>query len=97
MKTEMTEEEATAFMAQKDKEHAEWLAKPLTRSQWLDLLMRCQSGEATCLYVLEKIEAESDVIYQALKDLNHKVHSGYDFNGDPEKVTLRVGKIILGE
>lgn len=28
------------------------------RAEWLNLLMRCQNGEATCLYVLNEIEAE---------------------------------------
>ncbi len=65
------EEHAEAFMAEKNREHAKWLATPLGRAGWLDLLMRCQNGEATCLFVLEKIEAEqsllsNDEMFQAL-------------------------------
>lgn len=46
------------FLAEKEAEHKAWLAKPLTSGEWLDLLMRCQNGQATCLFVLEKIEAD---------------------------------------
>lgn len=28
------------------------------RAEWLDLLHKCQNGEATCLYVLKEMEAE---------------------------------------
>lgn len=28
------------------------------RSEWLDLLHRCQNGEITCIFVLKEIEAE---------------------------------------
>ncbi len=39
-------------------------AKPGTfgRSEWLDLLMACQDGRATCMRVLEIIEREMDLL-----------------------------------
>jgi len=52
------EEKAKAFVIAEKLIHRRWLEKPLTRSGWLDLLHRCQDGNATCLYVLEKIEYE---------------------------------------
>lgn len=59
---DMTDEQAALYMAVKDRdrEHAAWLAKPLSRAEWLDLLHRCQDGEASCMYVLKKIEADID-------------------------------------
>lgn len=39
-------------------------AKPgaFGRSEWLDLLMACQDGRATCMRVLEIIEREMDLL-----------------------------------
>jgi hypothetical protein len=31
---------------------------------------------------------------RALNDLNCRAHSGYDFNADPDKITLKVGKVL---
>lgn len=56
----MTEEQCSAFMAEQERKHAEWLAQPMGRSELLDLLMRCQYGRCTCLYAMEKIEHEQD-------------------------------------
>lgn len=55
----MNEEHAEAFIAEKAAAHKKWLETPLDPNGWLDLLMRCQNGQATCLYVLEKIQSES--------------------------------------
>ena len=33
----------------------------------------------------------------ALMDLSHKVHSGYDFNADPECTTMKIGKMIADQ
>ena len=30
------------------------------RAEWLELLHKCQNGEATCLFVLKEMEAEMD-------------------------------------
>ena len=43
--------------------------QPRTRSEWLDLLHRCQDGEASCLYVLKAIEAERDEDVEEIKRL----------------------------
>lgn len=34
---------------------------------------------------------------RALKMLNDRVHSGYDFNADPDRITLIVGAALNGE
>lgn len=44
--------------------------KSKSRLEWLELLQRCQNGEATCLFVLNAIEAEQNVLFDALKDAN---------------------------
>ncbi len=54
------EEHAEAFMAEKRRKHDEWLAQPMGRSEWLELLMRCQNGDCTCMFAMEKIEHELD-------------------------------------
>lgn len=61
MKKEMTDEEASAIVDAHDKRHAAWLARPLDRNEWIELLMRCQNGQCTCLFVLEKIEREIEM------------------------------------
>lgn len=38
---------------------------------------------------------EPDALF-ALKELNNRVHSGYDFNADPDKITLLVGEVLQG-
>lgn len=35
--------------------------------------------------------------FNALVELNNKVHSGYDFNADPDAMTKRVGGIIADQ
>lgn len=45
---------------------------------------------------LDAAAVERDAALNALRDLDHRVHSGYDFNADPDQITLLVGK-ILGE
>ena len=30
----------------------------------------------------------------ALARLNNRVHTGYDFNGDPDRITLEVGEVL---
>lgn len=40
--------------------------KRLDKNEILELLMRCQEGRATCLYVLEKIEAGMDELIDLL-------------------------------
>ena len=41
-------------------------------------------------------DTERDRLH-ALKELDKRVHSGYDFNADPDKMTLLVGAAIRGE
>lgn len=48
-----------------------------------------QAGEAMT-------DTESDRLF-ALKALDHRVHTGYDFNADPDKMTLLVGAAIAGK
>lgn len=57
----MTDKEASAIVDAHDKRHAAWLARPLTRSEWIELLLRCQDGQCTCMFVLEKIEREIEM------------------------------------
>ena len=33
----------------------------------------------------------------ALMDLSQKVHTGYDFNADPECTTMKIGKVIADQ
>lgn len=40
--------------------------KRLDKNQMLELLMRCQEGRATCMYVLEKIEEGQDELIDLL-------------------------------
>lgn len=47
----------------------------------------CESAMATTRVQLEDAKA-------ALGELNNAVHSGYDFNSDPQRLTLRVGKAL---
>ena len=58
---QISQEQAQAFMAEVERKHKEWLDRRLTRSEWLELLHRCQDGYASCLFVLEKIEHELEV------------------------------------
>lgn len=94
---ELTEEEAKVIVAQHEREHAEFLARPLGRYGWIKLLQACQNGEASCGYVYEKIEADHDRVFNTLKELSEKIHSGYDFNADPQMITYCVGQILRGE
>lgn len=48
-----------------------------------------ESGEAMT-------ELHGDRLF-ALRALSHRVHTGYDFNADPDKITLLVGAAIRGE
>jgi D-alanine-D-alanine ligase-like ATP-grasp enzyme len=32
---------------------------------------------------------------RALNDLNCRAHSGYDFNADPDQMTLKVGSVLM--
>ena len=34
---------------------------------------------------------------EALIALNNRVHSGYDFNADPDKITLMVGSVLADQ
>jgi len=36
-------------------------------------------------------------LLRTLERLNHRVHSGYDFNADPDGMTLEVGDLIAGK
>jgi hypothetical protein len=54
------EEHKEAFMAERRARHGAWLAQPMGRSEWLELLVRCQSGDCTCFFAMEKIEHELD-------------------------------------
>ena len=38
------------------------MTKCKTRAEWLDLLHKCQNGDATCMFVLGEIERELDVL-----------------------------------
>jgi hypothetical protein len=35
------------------------MTKCKTRTEWLDLLHKCQNGDATCMFVLGEIEREN--------------------------------------
>lgn len=41
-----------------------------------------------------KIEGTITATKETLRRLNHRVHSGYDFNADPDFMTLEVGRIL---
>ncbi len=41
-----------------------------------------------------KIEGTVTAIKETLRRLNHRVHTGYDFNADPDFMTLEVGKAL---
>lgn len=83
-----------AFFDEQMRKHAEFLATPLDKNEWIDLLMRYQAREASCLFVLEKIEHDRNQLWTALRDLNERVHSGYNFNTDPDGMTLRVSRAL---
>lgn len=36
-------------------------------------------------------------LLRTLERLNHRVHSGYDFNADPDGMTLEVGDLLAGK
>lgn len=36
-------------------------------------------------------------LLRTLARLNHRVHSGYDFNADPDSMTLEVGDLLAGK
>lgn len=55
------EEHAEAFQADQRRKHEAWLAQPMDKADWVHLLMRCQNGEATCMFVAEKIEHMLDL------------------------------------
>jgi hypothetical protein len=38
------------------------MTKCKTRTEWLDLLHKCQNGDASCMFVLREIERELDVL-----------------------------------
>ncbi len=42
----------------------------------------------------EKIEGTISEVKRTLERLNHRVHTGYDFNADPDGMTLEVGKFL---
>lgn len=42
----------------------------------------------------QPIEGTISQLKRTLERLNHRVHSGYDFNSDPDGMTLEVGKLI---
>lgn len=78
----VSEDDAAAFMAGADRKHRDWLAQPLDKNGWLDLLMRCQNGYATCLYVLEKIEADKTTREKELEDLLQSARAIADRRGE---------------
>lgn len=42
----------------------------------------------------EGLAQERAALRDTLRELNHRVHSGYDFNADPDGMTLRVGAAL---
>lgn len=42
----------------------------------------------------EGIAEDRAKLRDTLRELNHRVHSGYDFNADPDNMTLRVGEVL---
>jgi hypothetical protein len=42
----------------------------------------------------EGIAKDRGELRDLLRDLSHRVHSGYDFNADPDGITLRVGDAL---
>ena len=88
---ELTRREANDYMREYQRNHHAWLATPLSRKDWFDLLMACQSRQVSCRLVAEKIEADIGRVVDALTDLQAKVVSGYDFRADPDGVMDRLG------
>lgn len=43
------------------------------------------------------VAASPNIAKEVLAELNLRVHSGYDFNADPDSVTLAVGCVLRGE
>lgn len=43
--------------------------------------------------VVEKLRADEAV--NALSELNTRVHSGYNFNADPDKISRKVGSVLV--
>jgi hypothetical protein len=41
-----------------------------SRSEWLDLLHRLQNGDATCMFVLNEIEKELEMVYESHEKKN---------------------------
>lgn len=64
-------------MAEQRRKHETWLAKPMGRSEWLDLLMRCQNGDCTCLFAMEKIEHELDKAAQSSPEAHMLLRSAF--------------------
>jgi len=59
-------------------------------AKWLD--PACHQGCQSLVFKgrIEQLET-------ALRELDRRVHTGYDFNADPDKITLLVGKALRGE
>jgi hypothetical protein len=44
------------------------MTKCKTRTEWFDLLHKCQNGDATCMFVLGEIERENALLQDALRE-----------------------------
>lgn len=42
----------------------------------------------------EKVEVEINEVVAVLREVSHRVHSHYDWNSDPDQMTLKCGKIF---
>ncbi len=54
--SDITPEEASRIVAADDARRKAFLDKELNLAEWVELLHRCQDGEASCMYVAHKIE-----------------------------------------
>lgn len=56
----------------------------------LNLELQTQKGLKQ-IYLVER-----NIARRVLAELNHRVHTGYDFNSDPDNITRLVGAILNG-
>jgi hypothetical protein len=83
----------------------------LDRQQWLELLQKCQSGHASCLFVVKKIEEQeaywskkcgeleyqSKMLTEALEKYADKMNWGYlDENGVSYDVGIAEDNCLIG-
>ena len=75
--------------------------------EWLDANVNTRKSMARTQYEIELetklMKAWAETVYEhhlreeavsALNDLNCRAHSNYDFNADPDRITLKVGSVL---